>query len=97
MRHFGVIVSPVNTPCELFVVRTFVLHFACPRILWRYERFSAWSQDLLCRHRAVSVFPFTVAEACAVYSYCSVSVLSVEAGIKGHQPQEKANQQTAKE
>lgn len=94
VRHFSVIVSPVNTPCELLVVRTFVLHLACPQILWRYERFSAWSQDL-CLYRAV--FPFTVAEACAVYSYCSVSVLSVEAGIKGHQPQEKTDQQTAKE
>lgn len=39
VRHFSVIVSPVNTPCELFMVRTFVLHFACPQILWRYERF----------------------------------------------------------
>lgn len=41
-------------------------------------------------------------ELCLCFIYrccvlCSVSVLSVEAGIKGHQPQEKTDQQSAKE
>lgn len=69
VRHFSVIVSPVNTPCELFVVRTFVLHFACPQILWRYERFSAWSQNLWSRYRAVSVFHLPL--LCTLFCFCA--------------------------
>lgn len=98
VRHFSVIVSPVNTPCELFVVRTFVLHFACPQILWRYERFSAWSQNLWSRYRAVSVFhlPLLRTVLCTLIVLFLCSVLKQESRVTSLKRKQINNQPKSK-